>query len=1211
MHIKKLEIAGFKSFVEKTVIHFDHDVIGIVGPNGCGKSNIVDAIRWCMGEQSAKHLRGRAMEDVIFNGSDSRAAAGLAEVTLTFDNTDPHYAATLPLEYQGYPEIAVTRRLFRDGTSEYLVNKTQVRLRDITELFLGTGVGTKAYSIVEQGRIGQIVSARPEDRRLFIEEAAGITKYKQRRKQAERKMEQTRQNLARVSDIIREIERTSSSLQRQVQKAERYRAYRTELEDLVLHDASHQWLEHTVMGRVHADQFIDAGQKLEALRAQMEDSEESLRAARSQAAEIEERTEIASKAAFAADNEVSSLAAEIERTRDRIAHLDERLAAAERGQAEARAQAESLDQERDELEARLASLENDEESRREESENEDLALEHLRAEENHVQAEVDELRQNASAAQAEAAGLEARLDGVIVRRADAERRVEQIESERENIVSEIEILRVKCATLEQSAAEALAGKEMTQAERAELEAELNSLRTTRRELERDVDGSKSEVNFKKNRLKVLQDLHRRLEGVGQGARALIGSGDPAILGLVADRIEAPAELTIAFASWLGERLQYVVVESPEEGLRLLDDLKKSGRGRGHVIPKSPPFVAGARAVERRPGILGPLRDSLRYAPEDAGLVASLVGDAIVAETAEAALAFAREFPGSSLVALDGTVMRPEGTVSGGAGDDVAAAMVEQKREMHELTIETTRLQAELDEKVRALSALISRVTELETSLEQAKQRAHAGELAHVTMERDLKASRADLERLERRQEVLLIDAAELRTVLEESAETERVCMEQLDGLRVRVAEARAQAGDAEMRLAEWRERVAGQSALVTERKVRLAQVKEQTEAVRKTLERMIGQKVDLMTRSERLALEAVEVAKSIGESAAKVLLAREARLGAVERSRQTHEELQTVRAELETVRSALQQREGEMRESRVLHAELDDAAREAQMALQRVEMNLEHILTSVREKFRGLDLRRVVGDYHKRPAPDADLKKRIEELHQAIDRIGPVNLDAEREYQEAETRYRDLNNQKVDIEQALDELDKAIKHMDRESKTRFKETFETVNELFKKTFVRNFRGGRAELRLTDPDDLLASGVDIMAQPPGKKLGNIELMSGGEKALTAVSLIFAIFQHRPSPFCVLDEVDAPLDEANVSRYNEAIRSMTANSQFILITHIRKTMQSVDVLYGVTMGEPGVSRLVSVKVNDGATSRSEALQASRGDVIGADGAGAQVA
>src|SRR6478752_1708099 len=326
MHIKKLEICGFKSFVERTVIHFDHDIIGIVGPNGCGKSNIVDAIRWCMGEQSAKHLRGRAMEDVIFNGSDSRPAAGLSEVTLTFDNSDPEYAATLPLEYRDFPEIAVTRRLFRDGTSEYLVNKTQVRLRDITELFLGTGVGTKAYSIVEQGRIGQIVSARPEDRRLFIDEAAGITKYKQRRKQAERKMELTRQNLLRINDIVSEIDRSRASLKRQVAKAERFIEYRKELDDLSLHDASHRLLELIVTERVETDGLAEASEKAGASRGALREREVEIEIVREQSSATEARTDEASRRAFEADNDVSTLHAEIERSRDRLTHLGERIA---------------------------------------------------------------------------------------------------------------------------------------------------------------------------------------------------------------------------------------------------------------------------------------------------------------------------------------------------------------------------------------------------------------------------------------------------------------------------------------------------------------------------------------------------------------------------------------------------------------------------------------------------------------------------------------------------------------------------------------------------------------------------------------------------------------------------------------------------------------------------------------------------------------------
>jgi chromosome segregation protein len=348
---------------------------------------------------------------------------------------------------------------------------------------------------------------------------------------------------------------------------------------------------------------------------------------------------------------------------------------------------------------------------------------------------------------------------------------------------------------------------------------------------------------------------------------------------------------------------------------------------------------------------------------------------------------------------------------------------------------------------------------------------------------------------------------------------------------------------------------------------------------------------ELSLRSARLDQEMVESAASFGETAAQIMLAREGRQNASAVARAAHAELEEARSLLDQVRHSLGTREAELKELRDQLDVEDERVRKHEMALQRIELEREHLLSNVRDRFRGLELHRVVGDYHARPAPDAEHRRRIDELTQIIDRMGPVNLDATAEYEDAEKRFVELSDQKNDIEKALEELERAIKHMNRESRRRFKETFEHVNELFKKTFTRMFRGGRAELILTDPEDLLASGVDIVAQPPGKKLGNIELMSGGEKALTAVSLIFAIFQHKPSPFCVLDEVDAPLDDANVARYNDAIRTMTDGSQFILITHIKKTMQLVDVLYGVTMGEPGVSRIVSVKVNNEAVARSD--------------------
>jgi chromosome segregation protein len=1210
MHIKKLEIAGFKSFVDRTAIHFDHDVVGIVGPNGCGKSNIVDAIRWCLGEQSAKHLRGRAMEDVIFNGSESRGPHGLAEVTITFDNTNPEYAATLPPEYREYPDIAVTRRLFRDGTSEYLVNKTQVRLRDITELFLGTGVGTKAYSIVEQGRIGQIVSARPEDRRLFIDEAAGITKYKQRRKMAERKMDLTRQNLLRVNDIVSEIDRNRASLKRQVAKAERFLDYRRELEDLVLLEASHKLLELTVTERVAAQGHEVTSQAVTDARTALRDSESSLDQERAQAAAIEAATDEASRSAFEADNEVSSLQAELEKARERLTYLEHRLMG---GDLELRSILEKtaqLSSEQEQVESRVSELSSDERAREADALQETEALSSLQSEDSKAAGLVLELRKVASELKTRAAALGARLDGLAQRREEAHTRRDRLVLEQDKLEGERSDALTRQHALERAVAELAEGKRLTATEREELDRENQALRARQLDSERAVDTAKNELSLRRNRLRALEDLHRRLEGVGAGARALLSKADPRVLGMVGDRLETPEELTDAVAGLLGSRLQSVVVSDSDAAIALLEELRSGERGRADVLPARPGYIAGARPTwTEEPGVLGRLVDRLGFSEADDALVRSLIGDALLVETATDAVRLAARLPGATLVALDGTVAHPDGVVSGGSGDDVASARLEQKREMQKLAVDVARLESEAARLTADHQALRTRMTEVGTALEKARQFAHEGELAHVTAEKDLARTRGDIERMAARIGAVANELAEIDRLIAEGTAAEGESRAALDALVSEMSHAESDLARAEETAAGWRERVTAQSTLVTERRVRLAQVKEQSGAAQREAERIAGALSEFGRRAETLQKELLEAAASFGETAGNMVYTREARAIAAARAKAAHETLDAARTNLEQARQTLAAQEAGLRGLRESLEQHDEACRAHELTLQRISLERNHLLGSIRERFRGLDLRRVVGDYHARAMPDDDQRRRVEELTQLIDRMGPVNLDARAEHETAEKRFHELNDQKVDIEKALEELELAIRHMNKESRRMFRETFDSVNALFKKTFSKMFRGGRAELILTEGEDLLGSGVEIVAQPPGKKLGNIELMSGGEKALTAVSLIFAIFQHRPSPFCILDEVDAPLDEANVARYNEMIRALTGQSQFVLITHIKKTMQSTDVLYGVTMGEPGVSRLVSVKVNENAVARSESL-VSAGRESG-EATGAQVA
>jgi chromosome segregation protein len=1198
MHIKRLEIHGFKSFVDRTVIPFDHDVIGIVGPNGCGKSNIVDAIRWCIGEQSARHLRGKSMADVIFNGSESRGPLGLAEVTIVFDNGDLEAARALPIEYRDYPEIAVTRRLYRDGTSEYLINKAQVRLKDLTDLFLGTGVGAKAYSIVEQGKIGLIISARPEDRRVLIEEAAGITKYKHRRKQAEQKMELTRQNLARVGDVIAEIERGLASLKRQAQKAERYKAYRQEFESRVLHEASHRYLELKVRTDVAEVSLAQANEELARARLELGAQEAGHEASKSALYACEQRVDKAQNEAFAASSEVKALEAGLARARDKLASLREREGYAAAELEELSRQRESLDVERSSLAGRLGALEDEERDGAEALEIAQERLEELRAEEQEADRALGALRARSTEASARVAAAEAKLEGAARRVREAQSRLEKMALDEATLRSEGEEIEGQRAELASELAVAIEDEKARALERQRLEAELKEVRESLVALERELDAQKGELSQRRGRLRALEELHKRLEGVGTGPRHLLNTGDRAVvLGMVAERVEAPPELTDALAGLLGDRLQDVVVDDAGRGVALLAELRRQRKGRAAIVPRRPGYVAGgprSRALEGE-GLAGALVTRLRYAPDDAPLVRSLVGDAELADSYAAVERLGPLARGRTFVCLDGTVVHANGRVVGGAGDAVAAGMLAQQREIRELNASVAALSDAVSAAVEKHGAQRERASELTTALDRARTDAHRAEIGRVGLEKDLRRCEDQALAARRRLEAFASERQELDDKLADAADEESAARDVVESGRETLDGARDALGAAEASVGARRERVGEQQAIVTERKVRLARVREQAGALRSTSQRLGTSLEELATRVERLARERVDGARLFGATAAAIVLDGAKRAGAAEAAAAAEAKLDAARKAFDEARQALALREAALKDLRARAGSWAEKKAEGERELERLTIGMGHLLEGVREKFRGLDLRRVVGDYHKLPLVDEAHRARTTELQELIDRMGPVNLDAVREHEEAQKRYTFYTTQRDDLDQALADLDKAIAQMDKESRKLFRDTFDSIDEKFRVMFPRMFRGGAARLQLTGSEDVLAAGIEILAQPPGKKVSSIELMSGGEKALTAVSLLLAMFQHKPSPFCILDEVDAPLDEANVARYNEAIRTMTDKSQFILITHIKRTMQSVDVLFGVTMQEPGVSKLVSVKINESAVRRGDASPA----------------
>jgi chromosome segregation protein len=1192
MKVKRLEMIGFKSFVDRTVVTFDHDIIAIVGPNGCGKSNIVDAIRWCMGEQSAKHLRGRSMEDVIFSGSESRPGHDFAEVTLTFDNDSG--GADLPVEYKDYPELAVTRRLHRSGESEYLINKTPVRLKDVTDLFLGTGAGTKAYSIVEQGKIGLIVSAKPEDRRMLIEEAAGITKYKSRKKQAERKMELTEQNLLRVGDIVAEIERTIGSLKRQAAKAERYLAYRSELEDLQLYDASQRYLECVAWMKLESSLVEQLALESDGARASLAGHEAELEAVRQDAHVAEEALEQAHNVHFAAENDVRAQESAIDRAKDKLASLNRRAEQAASEEHEIAEQRLRLETERTAIEDIVAALTEKETVQGEQVERVEAQLLELGTAHDEAHARAAELRQIIARSQADIASAEATLSGFERRHAEMQLRHARLLEESKDLVVLIDEHEGKRAALEQTMVDLRNGKVLTVEEQQRMEAELAGLRTKIGDSDRTLDEAKGELSKKRSRMHALLEVQARLDGMSSGVKSLLASGDPTVCGLLVDRLEAPPELVPALAGLLGPRLQDVVVRDMDRGLDLLTDLALQHAGRATIVPLHPRYVAG-KCSPPAGALASPLATDLSYAAEDDALVRALVGDALVVHDVATALRLREDGVTSTLVTLDGTVLHDDGRISGGTGEELAAGMLESKREARELAAEVDDLDRRVSDLVEQHQKLRGAIVAAQGALEGARRRAHNDELAIVTTERDLRGIEGQLGNLARRAQSVQAELDELGAAMAEGTQECETARHTLDEARVALEGSLSNLDAADALAASWRSKVEERRHELTEQKIDLAGTREKLAAARGTVERLSRTTQDLSERARRLDEELVGNAVSFGQTAAELVAYREGLGSALDRARERGQELADARGAFDALRTNLSSREAAIKELRGRADEARDTLGRHEIALREQEIAMQHLLEGVADKFRGLHLPRVVGDYHMRPPPDDETRARTAQLVQLIDRMGSVNLDAVREHAEAEGRYTFYVTQKADLDKALADLQRAISQMNRESRRLFAETFEAVNQRFQEVFPRMFRGGRAALRLTNPDDLLESGIDILAQPPGKKLSNIELMSGGEKALTATSLIFAIFQIKPSPFCILDEVDAPLDEANVTRYNDMIRSMTDRSQFILITHVKRTMQVVDVLYGVTMQELGVSRVVSVKLNDAASAQRPAPQA----------------
>lgn len=1223
MRIQKIEVNGFKSFADREVVVLDDHVTAVIGPNGCGKSNIVDAMRWCLGEQRPKHLRGSGMADVIFAGSSTRGPAGMAEVTITFENE-----GDFPPPYSNYAEIAVARRLFRDGTSEYLINKVPCRLRDINEMLMGTGIGTRGYSVIEQGRVGQIVTSKPETRRHIIDEAAGITKFKAQKAAAERKMDQTRQNLLRVTDVITELEGRLGTLRRQAQKAERYKRYRTELRDLELWSAVHKFLELEMTGRVLGDRRRDLDEQVAALRNESGSCEARIEAQRLELGELERRYSNAQQRSFGLENRISML------------EQEKRFAAQEReglqgSVSQARAEVEVVNRSLEGLRGELDGvLEQQTELGEGDGEGgevtaaERLARRYDELNENlrDQQAGLEQLRAERAKVATSMAGLEAHL-------ASREEGLGELESRLTGLDADIEAERVGAGEEESRLSEARSALGSCDEQlaalrqrRAELDAERAQLRDRLQSAEVEVETARKELLRARSRLQSLEEIQNRYRSCASGVQVVMehreklaearpGAEGGAVHGIMADYISAPAHLEPAVSAMLGDRLQGVVVDGPQVGAGGVELLKEMQEGRTTFLPRQcreprpdagsleaksgkvvgwsdPNQSSGGSSIQvvdaksepglEGDGVLGRLSDLVEVDAQMRPLAEVLLGDTVVVDRLPRALElWQQRSPNQTLVTLEGDRVEPSGVVVGGSSDALDSALLQQKREIRELAEIASQLEEEFKTVKARQQGLAERLAEVEDGRENSEAEVLAAEKAKLGAAQDVEASEQLLARSQRQLESLETTRGQVSASLtERRAERERT-QQELTNARETLPRLETELEQGQQRLVDLGSERETVAAELTEAKVALARWQQQRDALSATRGRLEKQVEAERERVERLQKAAADGAERMDE------LAR-----SIEDFEREHaekiEEHKAATAEKTTAKEAYDAAKVEVDELEVsvrnLRRELDEEREklnEVELGVRELELERKHLEGDLRDRF-DVDLQEILVDFHHRKMISKVEKERQKELKRILSRMGEVNLTAIREYEEVSERFEYLTGQRADLENALSQLQDAIDRINKTTRERFRETFHQVNETFQQMFPRLFSGGRAELVMTDPNDLLGTGVDILAQPPGKKIASLELLSGGEKALTAVSLIFAIFLIKPSPFCLLDEVDAPLDEANVGRFCGVVRELSDRTQFIVITHNKRTMEIADRLYGVTMQQRGVSKLVSVNL-----------------------------
>ena len=1181
MYLKRLELQGFKSFADKTVLEFKEGITGVIGPNGSGKSNISDAIRWVLGEQSIKSLRGAKSEDIIFAGTQARKSLGFAEVSMVIDNTD----GKLPIEYS---EVTVTRKIYRSGETGYFINKTPCRLKDILELFMDTGIGKDGYSIIGQGKIDEILSNKSEDRRRIFEEAAGIVKYRTRKAESEKKLEQTKLNLLRINDILSEIEANIEPLRLQADKAKQFLDLREELKSIEVGlfiyniDTYKQKLEQIIKDEeIIKSQEQDENEKMSHIKEMKEKLKQEIDQVTTQIEELQ-------NLGFESSNKIEKINSEIGISNERMQNNS--------------ANHERIEKEIDEVKQRIKELEEESEQKQNKKENLFLNKEKFQKELDDKQKELDELTKKLSDKELKIEEkkqtieknvdlkyeLSENISNQEVNFENLEKRQKSLKTELSSVISELDLTRTNKQELGKGFYDIQSQKEKSEKILKEKAEEKESCMRKVKEFDEQINRLSYEMRMKDSRLKFLIETEKEKEGYIKSVKALLNDCEKdstlskGMHGVLANLISVQKEYETAVEMCLGQMLQNIVTDTENDAKKLVEHLRTNNLGRASFLPIS--SIHGKkidRVIKNNiEGIIGIASDLVKCDKKYEQIVLNLLGRTVVVEDMDAAIALSKMNSYSfRVVTVKGDIINPSGAITGGSISTKTVNILGRSREIEELEKDVKRINKDIeninnkkDEYSTSITDVIEEVSRLEKSLQDIQ-------VVYATENQKMVAIDDNIKRLETRRDKLKEENEQIEKQKEEIIKTKEEKRKEIETLTIEIEQLNKEVEEFAINNKENQKYIDDLNFDITNLKISVSSFDESGTSIDEMLERIKQDIKNNQLSIENKLTNITSIDKENEDLQSKILELNEQIekiKSDVQNSSTKVEELKQHRVEKN---SNLNEIEQQINDQFSVIEGLKEQVVKIDVKKTKLEQDLEQVVNNLWEEYELTP--NMITDY-KKPENVAQTQKHVNQIRNRIKDLGSINIDSIEEYKKTKERYDFMCEQRLDLDNTAGKLRKVIADMTETMKIQFAEKFKQINKNFNDVFVELFGGGKAELILEDENNILECGIDIQVQPTGKKLQNMMLLSGGEKAFTAIALLFAILKINPAPFCILDEIEAALDDVNVYRFADYLKKFSKETQFLVITHRKGTMEAADTVYGVTMEENGISKLLSIKL-----------------------------